>query len=273
MTERQAAGLANMETYLGIRNARTEFADNETFDAYWQLVARRCDAAKRTRTTETAAERAAKQQRRDERIAAHYQDPEHLFAYGCDYATRYQPSVAKLRQKLVEKSGNADLSDQVMLRFAERLDDALRAMELAEMMQRQGRHAQAIRSKLRQRLFASDVIERCLQILTAPTGSLLDGDALVRKVQRLQRKGLSQQAMRSKLMGSAADGPAVRAAMTETLGEQGDDRALRLAIAKYERKNLVGRDLIQRLIGKGFRYAEVTKTLAALAAAREAADS
>lgn len=263
LTERQARALANMESLLGIRNPRTGFADREAFQAYWDLISRRCDSTSRARAQETPESRREQRQRREERVAAYYQDPGHLLAYGREYATRYQPSTAKLRQQLVEKSGSEELGDQVLVLLAERLDDDVRATELAETMQRQGRHAQAIRGKLRQRLFATDVIDRCLQAMTAATGSVLEVDAVARKVQQLQRKGLSQRAMRTRLMGSAADGEVVRAAMAETLGAQGDDGALRAAIARLARKQLDKRVLTQRLMAKGFRYADIAKALAA----------
>lgn len=266
LTERQATALANMEAHLGIRDPRTDFADREAFQAYWDLVSRRCDTTTRARARETPASRQEQRERRAERIAAYYQDADHLLAYGREYAARYQPSTAKLRQQLVAKSGSVELGEQVMGLLAERLQDDVRAMELAEAMQRQGRHAQAIRAKLRQRLFSTAVIDRCLQAMSASTGSVLEADAVARKVQQLQRKGLSQRAMRSKLMGSAADGAVVSAAMAETLGAQGDDGALRTAIARLARKQLDKRALTQRLMAKGFRYADIAKALAETAA-------
>ena len=263
MSERQAAALANMESYLGIRAPRTAFADQEAFRAYWDLVSGRCDTATRARAAETPASRQEQRRQRAERITAHYQDADRLTDYGREYATRYQPSAEKLRQQLVKKSGDEALSAQVMQRLAERLDDSVRAMELAEGMQQHGRHAQAIRAKLRQRLFSAEVIDRCLHALAAPTGSVLDGEALARKAQQLQRKGLSQRAMRMKLMGSQADGPVVQAALEKLLGEQGDGQALRTAIARLARKQLDQRALVQRLAAKGFRHADIIKALAA----------
>ncbi len=263
LTQRQVQGLANMEAYLGIRNPRTDFTDQEAFTAYWEMVARRCDTTTRVRATETPAIRAEQQRKRQEQVTAHYQDATHLYVYGREYAQRYQPSAAKLRQQLVRKSANEVLSDQVMLRLSEGLDDRVRALELAEIMQHQGKHVGAIRSKLRQRLFSTDVIEHCVKVLTATaTGSLLEPEAIARKVRNLQRKGLSQQAMRSKLMGHRADAPVITAALADALGDQGDTHALRLAIAKLSRKKLDVRATTQRLVSKGFRYADVVRALA-----------
>lgn len=261
LSERQAGALANMETFAGIRRPQTEFPDREAFQAYWDQLVRRGEATKR----ETPALRAEKRQQREERIATYYQDITHLCAYGQQYAQRYQPSSGKLRQQLAAKSRNSELVDQAMERLAERLHDDARARELAEMMQQQGRHAQAIRSKLRQRLFTAEVIERCLTSMTEATGSLLNTASLIRKVQKLQRKGLSQRAMRSKLMGSSADSLIVQATLDDTLGENGDDLALRTAIDRLARKQLDRRALIQRLTGKGFRYADVVRILTAMA--------
>ena len=263
LTERQAHGLANMETYLGIRNPRTEFSEQEEFQAYWDFIARRCDTTARVRSTETSADRVAKQQQQRKRVVAHYQNAQKLFEYGCEYVMRYQPSVAKVRHQLFSKSGNEELVVQVMEKLAERLNDQMRAQEIADIMQDQGRNSREISAKLRLRLFTAEVIERCLQQLSAATGSVLMPDAVARKIVKLQRKGLSQQAMRSKLMGHHADGPVINAALSSTLGTHGDEHALRLALAKLSRKNLDHRALIQRLVGKGFRYAEVVALLKA----------
>jgi SOS response regulatory protein OraA/RecX len=262
LSERQASALAALETFAGIRRPRRDFADREDFQAYWDQITRRGDASAKRRATETASERDARQKDRKERIATHYQDAEHLFAYACGYLARYQPSTEKLRRQLVQKSGSAEVSAVVMERIAERLNDDVRALELAEMLQRQGRHAQAISGKLRQRQFSAESIARALRTITPESGSVLEVAAVSRKVQQLQRKGLSQRAMRTKLMGSAADGAVVAAAIAERLGDQGDDQALAAAIAKLARKQLDSRALIQRLLGKGFRYADVKRVLA-----------
>ena len=270
LTDRQSAALGNMESYLGIRSRRVDFADREAFQAYWDLIARRCDVTTRARASETQESRQKKRQDQKDRVAAYYQDADHLFDYGRAYAKRYQPSARKLHQQLVRKSANAELSEQVMQRLAERLNDTSRAMELAEAMQRRGRHAQAIRSKLRLKQFTAETIDQCLQALASANntstdngGSILDSEALTRQVTLLQRKGLSQRAMRSKLMSQSADGPIVQAALTLTLGDQGaDDQALRSVITKLGKKNLERRALIQRLAGKGFRYADIVRVLA-----------
>ena len=265
-SERQLTALANMEAFIKLHGPRPVFTDAEAFQTYWQLIARRCDAAKQAHSTATPASRAAERRHRQERLTAHYQTLAHLCAYGQQYTQRYQPSLAKLRQQLLQKSGNDDVVEQAMLQLSAHLDDDLRAGELAEMMQQHGQHAQAIRAKLRLRLFSTAVIDRCLERLaaSAASGSILDPSALTRKIQKLQRKGLSQQAMRSKLMGHSADGPVVQEALSEALGDDGDDQALRLAIARLGRKHLVRRALIQRLVSKGFRFADVTRVLTAI---------
>ncbi len=260
---RQVEALAKLEAFAGLRLNRREFADRAEFQAYWDSIATRGDAAAKRRASETATERDARQERREARITAHYQDEEKLFAYACGYLARYQPASAKLRAQLVEKSGSAEVVEQVMARLAERLDDDARALELGEGLQRQGKNAQAIRNKLRQRRFSAESIERCLRTLTPEGGSLLDVAQVSRTVQRLERKGLSQRAMLAKLRGSAADGEVVAAAMAQS--SQGDDPALRTALAKYQRKGLTGRALVQRLLTKGFRYADVTRIIAAQA--------
>ncbi len=264
-SERQLVALANMEAFIKLRRPRPAFAEADAFQTYWDLVARRCDAAKRAQSTATPASRAAQRQQQRERLIAHYQTLAHLCAYGQQYAQRYQPSRAKLRQQLLQKSANESLVEQAMLQLSVHLHDEIRAAELAEMMQQHGQHAQTIRAKLRLRMFPTTVIDRCLQQLasTSVSGSVLDPAALTRKIHKLRRKGLSQQVMLSKLIGHSADGPVVQEALKEELGDNGDDQALRHAIARLSRKQLPRRILIQRLIGKGFRFADVVRVLMA----------
>ena len=252
---RQRDGLARMEEFCGIRTPRTAFADAAEFSAYWTLVAARGDACKRSRTPEAAAKRA-------ERITAHYQDEEALCRYGRAYLQRYQPSSGKLQQQLLAKSGDPDLSERVMATLAESINDAARIRELAEILQRQGRHAPAIRDKLRQRLFPTALIDACLRELTeAGDGTLLDAQALTRQVAKLRKKGLSQRAIQGRLMGAAGD----RAAVTAAVQAHGDDAAaLRDAYAKLARKPRTPQELTQRLLAKGFRYGDITALLAEL---------
>ena len=257
MSDRQAQALANMEAMLGLRCPRVEFADHEAFQAYWDQIARRCDS--RTRTT--PADRAAQQQRTQARITTHYQDAERLLTYGLTYAHRYQASLAKVRQQLMLKSANETLCAQVMGDLSERVNERDYALDLAERMQRQGRNAQTIHTKLLQRLFPVAIIAQCLEALAEATGSVLDAQVIARKVQQLQRKGLSRQAMTSKFRGNAADAAVIQAACATVLGDHGDEVALRLAYAKLARKNLDRRVLIQRLVSKGFRYGEVLKII------------
>ena len=262
MTNGQATALAKLETFVGLRSHRTTFADKEAFQTYWDLISRRCDATAKQRETSTPADRAQLRREQAARSAARFQDPAHLEAYGRDYATRFQPSVAKLTQQLSRKCpGNAAIVAQVMEKLEANLHDAARALEIAERLQRQGRHAGDMRTKLRQRLFSTATIDHCLATLSAATGSVLDPESLARKAHSLQRKGLSQQAMRRTLTGQAADGELVRATVSAALGETGDGPALQRAIAKLARRHLDRRTLIQRLMAKGFRYADCVRAM------------
>ena len=251
-TPRQRAGLASLERFCGIREPRTDFPDREEFAAYWDLVVARGEAAKRQRTPEVAAARR-------ERVAAHFLDEDALTRHGQIYLQRYQPSSGKLRQHLQSKCRDPAVCERAMSRLAESLDDRVRIRELAEILQRQGRHARAIRDKLRQRLFPLPLIDACLESLTeAGQGTLLDAPALGRQVAKLTRKGLSKRAMEGKLMGGAGDRAAVQAA----LGQTDDAQALRAAYAKLARRLRPPREMIQRLLAKGFRYSDIAALLA-----------
>lgn len=258
-SERQLTALTNMEAFLKRRQPRPPLADREAFEAYWELLSRGCEAARRAQATATPASRAAQRADRQQRLTAYYQTLPHLLAYAQQYRQRYQPSVAKLRQQLVLKGADEGLVEQAMQQLSGSMNDAQRAGELAEMLQQRGDHAAAIRVKLRQRMFTNESIEHCLQQLSAATGSVLEASAVARKIQKLQRKGMSQQAMRSTLMGQAADRAIVQAALNVAGGEE---QALRRTVERLQRRRLAPRVLIQRLLGKGFGYASIVRVLA-----------
>ena len=90
-----------------------------------------------------------------------------------------------------------------------------------------------MRTKLRQRLFSSATIDRCLESLSAATGNVLD----------------------------TADGLLERTAIRAAHGEQGDGAALERAVARLARKNQDRRTVIQRLLAKGFRCPDIIRHL------------
>ena len=253
----QQRALARIEEFCGIRNPRTEFVDAAAFTAYWELVSQRADATRRSQIETTPAARAQQRIARLEAQAEALRNPERLAQVGTDYARRFQPSAEALRQYLKRKCADADICDLVYARISHLVCDDVRVVELAEMLQRQGRHSRDIKARLRQRGFPAELIDRCLADLSRATGSLLDPTAVRRKVATLQRKGLSQQAMRGRLMGSTADAAVVKSAMAETLGDAGDQDALKLAYAKLARRPRPEPEMIQRLLSKGFRYADI----------------
>jgi SOS response regulatory protein OraA/RecX len=260
----QQRALARIEEFCGIRNPRTEFVDAAAFQMYWELVSQRADATRRAQIETTPAVRVQNRTTRLQAQVEALRDPERLAKVGADYARRFQPSAEALRQYLKRKCADPDMCTAAYARIAHLVCDDVRVVELAEMLQRQGRHSQDITTRLRQRGFPAALIDRCVADLSRETGSLLDPTAVQRKVATLQRKGLSQQVMRGRLMGSTADAAVVQAAMAQTLGEAGDQDALRLAYVKLARRPRPEPEMIQRLLAKGFRYADIRAYLVRL---------
>jgi SOS response regulatory protein OraA/RecX len=261
LTDRQSAAVAKREEYLGIRRHRTQFSDRDDFQAYWDLLDRRCAAVSHQRSTDTPESIAERRKRKQAAILRYYNDELHLLEYAKAYHQRYHPSTARLRMNLVRKCGNAELSETVLERMRHLIDDDARALELAEFLQGQGRNANDIRTKLSQRRFTAETIARCLAAVSDDSGSAWDADALTRKVMLLKRKGLSLQAIRRKLIERPADAEPVAAAMAQVFNDEGDDANVAAEIAKLRRKKLDDKTMYRRLMTKGFAYAAIKAAL------------
>ncbi len=261
LSDRQTTALANLEGFINLRRGRTNFADRDEFQRYWDQLKKQCDQTALLRQTETPTTRRARDNERKAKVTHYYQDEERLAAYAHQYRVRYQPSTNKLRAQLMVKSANQALVELVMARVQEHLNDDVRAMELVERMRGQGRNVQFIQAKLSQRKFESDTIKRCLQTCVENNGSMWVPEVLMRKATQLKRKGLSRSAIRSKLAERPADAPLVDAALTELFAEEGDDTNLALAVAKLRRRNVDAQIITRRLQTKGFSFAAIKKAL------------
>lgn len=263
-TQRQLDALANMEAYIQIRSPRTHFTSKAAFADYWKLVSERCDQKTKARL------RQQKQPSTDARSAAqkrktakdrYYNDQEHLLSYALNYLKRYQPSQAKLQQQLQSKCKNTDIVAAVFAACAPRINDEMLAMGQALQMQQRGKNQRYIKDKLRLRLFNNTCIQKCLEQLPRENGSLYRSDVLEKQVAKLLRKGLSQQAIYSKLCEQAADREAVSAALAACDDQDDETENIRKALARMDRNKLDQQKIIQRLMRKGFRYADIQTVL------------
>jgi SOS response regulatory protein OraA/RecX len=259
----QIGALAKFETFLNLRRRRTNFADREEFQRYWDQLKQRCDQTAQQRQSESPSARRAREEQRKAKVTAFYNNEERLLAYAHQYRVRFQPSTQKLRVQLLAKSANAEVVERVMIRLQEHLNDDVRAMELAERMRGQGRNAAYIQNKLSIRKFSRETITRCVKTCAADHGSLWLADALERKAKQLKRKGLSRSAIRRTLTERPADAPLVDAALAQLFAdEEGDDANLTKAVARLLIRKVEPQIIIRRLQAKGFSFAAIKKILA-----------
>ena len=261
LSDRQTTALANLEGFINLRRRRTNFADRDEFQRYWDQLKKRCDQTAQQRQTETPITRKARDDERKAKVTHYYNDEERLVAYAHQYRVRYQPSTHKLRAQLFLKSANNALVDLVMSRMQEHLNDDERAIALVERMRGQGRNVQFMQAKLSQRKFEAETIKRCLQTYAENNGSMWVPEVLARKATQLKRKGLSRSAIRSKLAERPADAPLVDATLVELFAEEGDDANLALAVAKLRRRNVDAHIITRRLQTKGFSFTAIKKAL------------
>lgn len=261
-TIKQLDALARMEDYIDIGSHRTHFPDKKQFEEYWQRVSDRCDAKTRARKAAEGKEsRPPSFKQRQKKTFAWYNNQDRLLAYAEKYQKRYQPSREKLRQQLIFKCNNPDLSATIIEALADRIDDQALALSQAVSMQHKGKNISYIKQKLRQRCFDQDCVAQTIDALKQEDGSVLDEDALEKQVLRLHRKGMSRRAIQQRLCEQAADRAPVNAALDRLCDDDEERANLQRQIAKLEKKSLDRNKLIQRLLSKGFSYDSIQNEL------------
>ena len=267
-TEKQLCALANMERYAGIGSNRTQFTNLDEFNEYWKRVSDRCDkqSQQQKRQHEQREQKGSagiakqlqhKQKRKQQRIDNYYQNKDALLRYAEKYKNRYLPSRQKLVQQLSSKCKDETTVAAVMAIVDPQINDAATALERASRMQAQGKNIQYIKTKLRQRLYDAACIQNCITALTYESGSIWSHDTLIKRIEQLQRQGKSMQHIRQKLSEQSSDRPLVEAALQEIFGDDGDQSNIEREYDKLIRKNTAADKIVQRLISKGFRYADI----------------
>ena len=263
-SQRQLDALANMEAYINIGGARTHFESRSAFAEYWKRISDRCDQKTRSRLrkkTQSPQQQAHSNKQRQTAKERYYQDEEHLLHYALHYLKRYHPSRAKLQQQLQTKCSKPEIVAAVYDVCAPRIHDESLAMGHALQMQERGKNQRYIKEKLRQRMFEPACIADCLTQLPREQGSLYRSDVLEKQVAKLLRKGLSQQAIYSKLCEQTADRDLIAAALKKLDTSNDETENIRKALARIDRNKVDQQKIIQRLMRKGFRYADIQSVL------------
>ncbi len=262
-TLKQLDALARMETYIDVMNPRTLFDDKKSFEDYWKFISNKCDQKTKLRKaiSDGKTSHAKINKRRQNNKLEHYNDKDTLLRYAKKYQKRYHPSTEKLRQQLILKSNNPELSTQVVAEFNDIINDDALALMRAEAMRAKGKNVQHIKQKLALRGFSKETIGRCIQAMQDEQGSIWEQDALHKKITQLKRKGLSLQAIRQQCCDTNADAEIVEDMLATVFGNVSDNENLQRLIDKLQRKNLDHDKMIRQLMSKGFRYDDIKRTL------------
>lgn len=260
---KQRDAIANMQRQLGLHGESPVFPDPEGCSTYISELIARCQRQGQARQRSSLAE---VRERHQQRVENYYRDSDHLLAYARKYALRYQPSWAKLCQQLRKKCPDESTCEAVEGQLREGYDEQTQALAMAERLQHQGRSGPQIAARLRQARFAKDSIEQAIHAISAEDGSTLNSDAIERRISQWRRRGLSNQAIRQRLGGTAGDRALVDQALHSEDGDEdqsanSEDQALVTMISRLRRQNLDERTLIRRLQSRGFRYAQIRRSL------------
>lgn len=139
-----------------------------------------------------------------------------LKTYGYNYYSAYIPSIAKLREKLFEKSQNEELTNQVLSDLSLYIDEPKNIRNYLRYYKERNKNVAYIKQKLTEKKFKKEDIESIFSEEIFSTGeSILSSDYLIRKISELKEKGKSQNAIRLKLVERKEDKSLVEQCLEE----------------------------------------------------------
>ena len=139
-----------MEEFAGIGSHREGFENKEEFQAYWDLLDKKCKQ-KKSLLKAVKDGRVSMDSLRKKRLqnsSDYYQNPQHLRAYGEKYYHKYLPSSVKLLKQLQVKCKTSTIVNKVFDELLPLLNDVALADSLALKSAQKGKRAFEIRNIL-----------------------------------------------------------------------------------------------------------------------------
>ena len=263
LTNKQIEAIFKMEEFAGVSSHRESFENKEDFQAYWDLLDKKCRKKKNffkaVKDGKVSLDEIRK--KREKNITEYYRDPAHLFAYAEKYYQKYLPSSCKLKKQLETKCDDVAIATKVFEEILPRLNDAKIAISLANKEARKGKGAFEVRSALSKKLFPKNIIEQALKIFVKENQIEVDDSALAAQVKKMRAKGKSTREILQKYKNSIYTKEQVQKVVEQASEDKPEDEILKNEIDKLIRKKVETKKIIQRLLGKGFLYQEIKKYL------------
>jgi len=178
--------------------------------------------------------------------------------YALWYYFRYYPSNKKLLSKLIEKWGE-DTAKKVYSDIEHLLQETEIIASKIDNYVFRNKNYRYIRTKMFEKWFSKESVEKYLEKYTESWKSILDTDFLKRKIDTYARKGKS----RRFIFQTLSETPEDREVLEELLDEYFRDGEWENIQKEYEKlKNKYPKErVIQKLLEKWFQYNEVRKVI------------
>lgn len=259
LTSKQLEAIFKMEEFAGISSHRESFANQEEFQAYWDLLDKKIKKKKSFREAVNKGRVSLEdiRKKRASNIDAYYQEFNHLKAYGEKYCQKYAPSSIKLKKQLTKKCKDFEIVSRVFQALLPNLDDNKLALTMAQNLLRKGKDPFQTKIYLSKKMFSKDTIEKVFGLLSQEKPMEIEDSPLPNQIRSLRKKGKSTREILQKYRNSIYAKDKILAIINETQ----DEEVLKGEVNKLARKKVDQKKIIQRLLAKGFSYQDIKKNL------------
>lgn len=263
---KQLEAIFKMEEYAGVKSHRENFASQEEFQAYWDLLDQKIKKRKSFREAIKSGRVSLVKvrQKRAQDIINYYQNFEHLRLYGEKYYQKYLPSSSKLKKQLESKCKETIIVEKVIKSLTPIINDTKISNSIAQKLATKGKNTFQIKSELLKKMFAKDIVNNSLNLISNNMVMKIENSPLISKIKSLHKKGKSKREILQKFKNSLYDPKEITRVIEENSVEQTEVDILKIEIEKLIRKKVDKNKLIKRLLSKGFVYQDIKKILSEL---------
>lgn len=263
LNPKQENAIINMENFLEIKNHRLIFSIKKEFDDYFSLLLEKCkkkwDLFKKVSEWKITFNEINKKILNKK--IEFYNKEDNLKKYWIKYIEKYFPTIAKLKEQLVKKSKNEELSNIIVLKLSHLIDEEKmikNKISIESMFWSQ--NINKIKSKLYNKKFPKDLIKIKINELNEIEWSLIDENIMENKIQKMISKWKSKNEIIFKLKERKEDEEIILKIIEKNYNEnilkENILKEYGIFIRKYDKNKS-----IQKLIWKWFKYKDIIDSI------------
>lgn len=261
-TNKQLEAIEKMENFCKVSSHRTNFESKQEFDDYFVRLQKRGNKKAKTLDNISSWKTSYSeiQKKKQESKRKYYNDYNTLRSYAIEYINRYFPSIRQTEDKLLEKSNNPSLVWKVLNSVKHLIEEEKMIKALVSQLKHRGKNINYISNKLYTKKYDWVLIKKTINKLRSE-GTLLIDYTLEDKFTYYMRKGLSKNEIRKKFIERNEDREVVDTTLEKVFWEEWEIDNLEVLIDKLKAKKVDGKKIINRLLGKWYRYQDIVQVL------------